>query len=314
MGEPGEVRHVTTGARASPAQAAYLPAAVPASRAPTMTAMDDDAPGPDDPLAARLRAAGSVFAEDEAAVLRSSALSPGELERLLARRLAGEPLEHVVGWVAFDGLRLVVGPGVFVPRRRTELLAREAAALTRPGDVVVDLCCGAGAVGAAVQHRVPGAVVHGADVDPGALAYARRNLPAERVHRGDLLEALPGELRGRVAVLAVNAPYVPTAAVALMPPEARDHEPRVALDGGSDGLDVQRRVAEQAPAWLAPGGAVVVETSEAQARGTAGLLRSAGCRTRVVHDDGVDGTVVVGTLPGTPLGHRRPGGRARGAT
>ncbi|WP_019137122.1 putative protein N(5)-glutamine methyltransferase [Cellulomonas massiliensis] len=252
--------------------------------------------GPPDPLVARLRAVGSVFAEDEARVLRSSASSPAHLEAMTVRRLAGEPLEHVVGWVAFDGLRLAVGPGVFVPRRRTELLARRAGDLTRPGDVVVDLCCGAGAVGAVVQHRVPSAEVHAADVDPVAVACARRNLRPDRVHEGDLFAALPPDLRGRVAVLAVNAPYVPTTAIAMMPPEARDHEPLVALDGGSDGLDVHRRVAAAMAAWLAPGAAVLVETSEQQAPGTAALLAAEGCRTRVVQDEEVGATVVVGRL------------------
>lgn len=265
-----------------------------------MSAMDavPAVTGPPDPLVARLRAVGSVFAEDEADVLRSSASSPEELEAMAVRRLAGEPLEHVVGWVAFDGLRLVVGPGVFVPRRRTELLARQAAAVTRPGDVVVDLCCGVGAVAAAVRRRVPAAEVHAADLDPVAVACARRNLGADRVHEGDLFDALPPALRGRVAVLAVNAPYVPTTAIALMPPEAREHEPRVALDGGDDGLDVHRRVAAAMGPWLAPGAVVLVETSEEQAAGTAALLAAAGCCTRVEHDDDVAGTVVVGRLRG----------------
>lgn len=252
--------------------------------------MDDT----DDPLVTRLRAAGCVFAEDEAAVLRAAAADDATLEAMTLRRVAGEPLETVVGWASFGGLRVLVRPGVFVPRRRTELLAERATALARPGTVVVDLCCGTGAVGLVVATREPDAEVHAADVDPAAVACARRNLEplGAVVHEGDLLDALPGSLRGRVDVLAVNAPYVPTAALALMPPEARDHEPRAALDGGTDGFDVQRRAAEQAPSWLSPAGSVVVETSRAQASGTAALLRAAGLDPRVVHDDERDATVV----------------------
>ena len=106
-------------------------------------------------VVARLRAAGCVYAEDEAALLREAASGPA-LDRLVARRVAGEPLEQVLGWASFGGLRVGVVPGVFVPRRRTELLAREAAAVTTPGGVVVDLCCGCGAVGLSVATAVPG--------------------------------------------------------------------------------------------------------------------------------------------------------------
>jgi len=208
-----------------------------------------------DALVARLRAAGCVFAEDEAAILLSSAADPAHLAAMVDERVAGRPLEHVVGWVEFAGRRVLVDPGVFVPRRRTELLVREAAA--RLGRLVVDLACGCGAVGLAVG----GAELHAADIEPAAVACARRNLEpiGGRVHLGDLFEPLPGDLRGRVDVLTANVPYVPTDAVALMPPEARDHEPRRALDGGADGLDVLRRVAAEARDWLAPGGHVLME-------------------------------------------------------
>ena len=112
---------------------------------------------------------------------------------------------------------------------------------------------------------MPGLEVYAADVDPDAVACARRNLPPERVFEGDLYDALPGALRGRVAAVVANAPYVPTHAIATMPPEARDHEHRVALDGGADGLDVHRGVVAGARDWLAPGGRVLIETSRAQA-------------------------------------------------
>jgi len=251
---------------------------------------------------ARLRAAGVVFAEEEAALLAEAGDPDGAL---LARRVAGEPLEPLLGWAAFCGLRVPVDPHVFVPRRRTELLARRAAALARPGSTVVDLCCGTGAVGLVVAHEVPGVVLHAADLDPAAVANALRTLAGRGgVHAGDLFGALPDALRGRVDVLAVNAPYVPTDRIAGMPREAREFEPALALDGGADGLALQRRIAAAAPAWLAPGGAVLIETGRTQAAWTALLLEGAGLSAEVVTDDEVDGTVAIGVLPLLPGAHR----------
>ena len=245
---------------------------------------------PSDPLVARLRAAGCVFAEDEAQLLRAAAEAPDELEALVARRVEGAPLEALLGWAEFCGLRIAVDAGVFVPRQRTAFLVAQAVDRAGPGAVVVDLCCGTGAVGAAVAAAVPGVEVHAADIDPAAVACARRNLP--RVYQGDLYAALPDDLRGRVDLLVVNAPYVPTAAITTMPPEARDHEPHVALDGGADGLDVQRRVAADAPAWLRAGGALLIETGADQAPHTAAVFAAAGLRPQVVHAE--DATVVIG--------------------
>jgi release factor glutamine methyltransferase len=249
----------------------------------------------DDDVVARLRAAGCVFAEDEAALLRADAADGARLDAMVARRVAGEPLEQVLGWAEFCGLRIVVEPGVFVPRRRTGFLARQAIARTRPGAVVVDLCCGSGALGAAIAAAVPGVVLHAADVDPAAVHCARRNLPgAAGVHQGDLYAALPPGLRGRVDVVVANVPYVPTEAVALMPPEARDHEPRSALDGGGDGLAVARRVVDGAPDWLVPGGSLLIETSEEQAPSAASAFAAAALVPEVVADDDLGATVVIG--------------------
>ncbi|MDP2775769.1 MAG: putative protein N(5)-glutamine methyltransferase [Nocardioides sp.] len=255
-----------------------------------------------DEIVVRLRAAGSVFAEDEAALLAAEAVDPDDLERMVAERVDGRPLEQVVGWAGFDDLRVYVEPGVFVPRRRSELLVRLAAQAVRPGAVVVDLCCGSGAIGAALRAREPGIDLHAADLDPAAVTAARRNLPPERVHAGDLFEALPPGLRGAVDVLVVNAPYVPTAEITTMPAEARDHEHRLALDGGPDGLDVQRRVVAQAQPWLATGGLLVIETGRDQAPRTAGLMAAAGFRTEVHLDDDIAGCAVSGR-PG--LDHAR---------
>src|SRR3954469_2181337 len=143
---------------------------------------------PEDAVVARLRAAGCVFAEEEARLLLTSAGSPAELEVLVARRVLGEPLEHLLGWAEFSGLRIALGPGVFVPRRRTEVLVEEAVALAQPGAVVVDLCCGSGALGVAVATAVADVGLHAADVDPAAVACARSNVAAVggRVYLGDL--------------------------------------------------------------------------------------------------------------------------------
>jgi len=256
----------------------------------TKAAIMEDVGAVSDPLVARLRAAGCVFAEDEARLLRAAAETPDELEDLVARRSEGAPLEALLGWAEFCGLRIAVDPGVFVPRQRTAFLVAQAVRRARAGAVVVDLCCGTGAIGAAIAAAVPGVEVHAADVDPAAVACARRNLP--RVYQGDLYAALPDRLRGRVDLLVVNAPYVPTAAIATMPPEARDHEPLVALDGGADGLDVQRRIAADAPAWLRPGGALLIETGADQAPRTAAVFAAAGLTQHVARAE--DATVVIG--------------------
>jgi release factor glutamine methyltransferase len=250
-------------------------------------------------LVARLRAAGCVYAEAEADLLVAAAAGAADLETMVRRRVEGLPLEQVVGWAEFCGRRVVVEPGVFVPRRRTEFLARQAVAHARryTAPLVVDLCCGSGAIGAVLAAEVEGAAVHAADVDPVAVACARRNLPADRVHRGDLYAALPGALRGRVAVLVANAPYVPTGDLPFMPADARLHEAVVALDGGADGLDVQREVSAGAPEWLVPGGTLLVETSARQAPHTAEAMRAAGLVPRTLTDRDLDATVVTGTLP-----------------
>jgi release factor glutamine methyltransferase len=213
---------------------------------------------------------------------------------MVSRRVAGEPLEQVLGWAEFCGLRIIVAPGVFVPRRRTEFLVRQAAALASPGAVIVDLCCGAGAIGAALAAGVERAEVHAADVDPAAVRCARQNLPASRVYSGDLYEPLPAALRGRVQVLTANVPYVPTPEIGYLPPEAREHEPPAALDGGPDGLDVLRRVAAGAPGWLAPGGHLLIETSERQATVAQAAFAACGLGTRIAGSADLGVAVVIG--------------------
>lgn len=254
-----------------------------------------------DGVVGRLRAAGCVFAEDEAELILGAARSSDEVDGMVARRVSGEPLEQVVGWAEFRGLRILVEPGVFVPRRRSEFLVRQAA--EGGGTVVVDMCCGTGALGAAVASAIgaSGAAgepveLYAADIDPVAVRCARRNVTAldGRVYEGDLYGALPAELRGRVDVLIANAPYVPTEEIPFLPAEAREHEPLVALDGGADGVGVQRRVAAGAGEWLAPGGRLLIETSERQAPETAGAMARGGLVPRVVACEELGATVVIG--------------------
>jgi release factor glutamine methyltransferase len=250
-------------------------------------------------IVTRLRAAGCVFAEDEADLLLSTARTPAELAAMVDQRIAGLPLEHVLGWAEFRGLRVAVDPEVFVPRRRTEFLVEQAVGLARPGAVVVDLCCGSGALGVALSAAVDGVELYAADVEPAAVRCARRNVVAVggQVFEGDLFEPLPVTLQGRIEILLSNVPYVPTEEVRLLPPEARIHEPRVTLDGGSDGLEVLRRVSAAAPLWLAPGGHLLVETSERQAPLAAEILTRDGLIPRVATSEELNATVVIGTRP-----------------
>ena len=269
-----------------------------------------------DRLVAQLRAAGCVFAEEEAQLLQETAVDDDQLQILAGRRIAGEPLEHVLGWAEFCGLRIQVDPGVFRPRARTEFLVEHAATMVRAGPstpgvdgpdalvepgasstVVVDLCCGSGALGVALTAMLGRVELHAADVDPVAVACARRNVEpvGGQVHLSDLFAALPVGLRGRVDVLLANVPYVPTGDLDLMPAEARLHEPVGTLDGGPDGLEVLRRVAAVAPTWLAPGGHLLTEASSRQGESAAEVLSSAVLAARVVTSEEHDATVVVGT-------------------
>jgi len=272
----------------------------------------------DGAVIARLRGAGCVFAEEEARLLACTARTPAELDAMVSQRERGLPLEQIVGWAEFHGLEILVDPGVFVPRRRSEFLVDTALSLaTTASPVTVDLCCGTGALGLAVatSARLTGAgrtgagtvaaagtaavrgELHAADIDPAAVACARRNVePAGgHVYRGDLFDALPPALRGRVNVLICNAPYVPSAEIGFLPTEARDHEPLVALDGGLDGLAVLRRAALAAPAWLAPGGVLLVETSDRQAPEMTAALSAAGLAARGHADEESGATVVTGS-------------------
>jgi len=284
-----------------------------------------------------LAAAGCVSARAEADWLLEEAPDDRALRAMVARRVTGEPLQYVIGWAPFGRLRLAVGPGVFVPRPETEGLADRAATRLRAaappaegagelhdgpagsgsgpwsaaaageprrgapvGRVAVDLCTGSGAIACFLAAEVPGARVLATELDPGALAWARVNAERHGVEllAGDLDAPLPPELAGRVDVLCANVPYVPSGAIATMPRDVRDHEPRLALDGGPDGLQVLRRLAARAGHWLAPGGWLFCEIGEDQAEAAAALLAAAGLAEVAVHPDLVGrDRIVEGTRP-----------------
>ncbi|WP_413309856.1 putative protein N(5)-glutamine methyltransferase [Bacillus sp. 1P10SD] len=248
----------------------------------------------------KLRSAGCVFAEEEARLLVTEGQSLDGLLQKVDMRVEGIPLEYVIGWAPFCGLRIVVERGVFVPRKRTEFLVRQAEDLGCSGDIVVDLCCGSGAIGAALAAAMGDIMLYGSDIDLIAIRCARKNVTpfGGHIFEGDLYKALPRWMKGRINILVANVPYVPTKAIELLPVEARLYEPHLALDGGEDGLNILRRVVKEAPDWLAPGGHLLIETSEMQAPRTFEIFAHSGLATKVVRDAERDATVVIGTNSG----------------
>lgn len=259
-----------------------------------------------DALVARLRASGSVFAEEELAELQRAADAsddPVALEMFVERRTLGEPIEHIVGSARFGELRVVVHQGVFVPRRRTELLATIVAERLRAladhderPPRLLDFGCGTGAIAALATHRVPGIDVVAVDADPGAVACARVNLPGALVLQASALDALDAHTTAPFDVIAANLPYVPTAELALMPHEARDFEPLLALDGGSDGLEPLHEHAWAMAARLRTGGIAVTEVAPHQVDTATAMLEQAGFSSIAVRtDDDSGATALVAT-------------------
>jgi release factor glutamine methyltransferase len=248
-------------------------------------------------LVERLRVAGCVYAAEEFELLAKVASTPAELAGLVRRRCRGEPLEHVAGRAVFCGLDIRVTRGVFVPRRRSEFLVECAVPIVPAAAVVVDMCCGSGAVGAAIRAQRPDCQLHAVDIDPTAVSCARTNLPdTARVHLGDLHHALPGHLRGNVDVLVANAPYVPTGRIPSLPAEARNYEPTIALDGGPDGMLTQRQIIAGASEWLCGGGRLVLETCAHHASTLVAVMTGHGFGCRTEHCADREATVVIGTL------------------
>ncbi len=228
---------------------------------------------------------GCVAPRAEAdALLRASSEGVGPIEELIARRLRGEPLAWITGSVRFCGVRVRVDPGVFVPRPHTQALARRAVSLLPAVGIAVDLCTGSGAVAAVLGSAHPRAAVVATDVDPVAVACARRN--GVRALVGNLDEPLSTSLRGRVDVMTAVVPYVPTEELHLLPRDVLANESRRALDGGPRGTMVLVRAAEAAARLLRPGGSVLLELGGDQAGEVATTLADVGLSTVRVHRDG----------------------------
>jgi release factor glutamine methyltransferase len=208
-------------------------------------------------LVGRLRKAGCVAAEEEADELLGVATGPEHLSSMLARRVEGEPLAWIVGSVLFCDVRVLVHPGVYVPRWQSEPLVRRGAALLREGGRAVDLCTGSGALALALRSLAPLAHVVGTEIDEAACACARSN--GVEVYEGELDSALPRELEGTIDLVIGVVPYVPSGELEFLARDVLDYEPRVALDGGLDGTEFLRRAILCASGLLRDGGVLLLE-------------------------------------------------------
>ncbi|MDQ3981395.1 MAG: peptide chain release factor N(5)-glutamine methyltransferase [Actinomycetota bacterium] len=203
-----------------------------------------------------------------------------DVAELVRRRLSGEPLQYVLGSAAFRRLELLVGPGVFIPRPETEVVAERAMARLRPGGTLVDLCTGSGAIALAVADERPDARVIATEVSPAAARWAADNQRASgleiELHEGDLFDPLPSELRGAVDVVVSNPPYVDERERPSLPRDVVGHEPEIALFAPSVGTSVIERIGSEAPEWLRSGGRLVVEIGETQGDAVRELLVARG--------------------------------------
>lgn len=236
---------------------------------------------------------GRSRGEVQAAAVRGDAVGDAEaarLQELAQRRAAREPLQHLTGVAAFRHLELAVGPGVFVPRPETETVVQFAIdaliASAEGAPVAVDLGTGSGAIAMAMATEVPHAQVFAVERSPEAHAWAARNTASAEnltLVLGDLASAFD-ELRGTVAVVISNPPYVPDDAIPR-DPEVRLHDPAQALYGGADGLDVVRVISTRALELLRPGGLLVLEHGELQGAEIRGILERDGWRSAATHQD-----------------------------
>jgi release factor glutamine methyltransferase len=222
-----------------------------------------------------LAQAGSIAAPQEADELIEAAGGDVDvLDDLISRRTQGEPIAWLTGAITFCGVRVFVAPGVYVPREQTEPLARRAAGLLPPGGVAVDLCTGTGAIARVLSAAVPTAHVLATELDGEAVDCARRN--GVEVFQGFLDDPLPGAFEHRVDVLTAVVPYVPTDALRLLPRDVQAFEPRLALDGGADGLDLLAEAVRRSTRWLRPGGWLLLELGGDQAEPLGRLLDECG--------------------------------------
>jgi release factor glutamine methyltransferase len=211
-----------------------------------------------DSLIELLALSGFVAAEEEAEeLLATAAGDPERLDALVARRLTGEPLAWITGNVVFCDLEIQVDPGVYVPRWQSEELALRAVALLPAHGTAIDLCTGCGAIARTLQTHRPASRVVGSDLDDRAVACARAN--GVDAYVGDLFAALPPDLRGTVDVVVGVVPYVPTRELPLLQRDTFTFESTLSYDGGDDGTSILRRVLVDAPAYLRPGGALLLE-------------------------------------------------------
>jgi release factor glutamine methyltransferase len=235
-----------------------------------------DAVGSDRASLIRILAqAGCIAASEEADELIEAAAGDLDvLDDLVARRRLGEPIAWLTGTVTFCGIKLLVAPGVYVPRWQTEPLAQRAATLLPAAGVAVDLCTGIGAIAAVLAAAVPSARVVATEIDANAARCARRN--GIEVFEGFLDDPLPAELKHGVDVLTAVTPYVPTDSLRLLPRDVQAFEPRLALDGGVEGTDFLIEVARRSAGWLRPGGWVLLELGGDQAEPIGQLLAQFG--------------------------------------
>jgi release factor glutamine methyltransferase len=245
---------------------------------------------------ARLAAAGCIAAEEEATALAAAATGPAHLDALVDRRTHGEPLAWLVGAVEFCGIRVIVHPGVYVPRWQSEPLARRAAALLPANGIAVDLCTGAGAIARVLRTSSPSAVVVATDIEPAAVACAWEN--GVDALLGDLDEPLPSALLGAVDVMTAVVPYVPDDQLQFLPRDVVAFEPHIALDGGGGGLRLLFAVVARSARWLRPGGWLLLELGGDQAAVVADEMGAAGfVEVAVLQDDDGDDRAIEGRRP-----------------
>ncbi len=231
-----------------------------------------------------LETAGCVAADDEAEELIQKAVGDGELERMLARRLTGEPIAWITGSTSFCGLHVAIEPGVYVPRWQSEPLALMAARLLPPTGVAVDLCTGAGAIAMVMQSEHPDARIVATEIDPLAASCARLN--GLVVYEGNLDGPLPAELESKVDVITGVLPYVPSDAMHFLPRDVQRFEPPRALDGGVGGVELISAVVRTSPRWIKSGGWLLLEVGGDQvAEVTAMLVASGYSNIAVLEDD-----------------------------
>lgn len=221
-----------------------------------------------------------------------------QYERCLLRRGEREPLQHILGYAHFMELKFLVNAQVLIPRPDTEILAEEARRRLRPGDRVLDLCTGSGCILLSLLYACPKAEGTGADISREALEVARENnrrlkLPADFI-QSDLFE----KITGRFQMIVSNPPYIPSSGIDFLMEEVRRYDPRLALDGGADGLDFYRRLLKESPEYLTPGGVLLLEIGSDQGAWVQAQMREQGYqKVQIIKDlSGLD-RVVLGYVP-----------------